>query len=821
MKYADVILPLPLENSYTYSIPAEMAGAIVPGSRVIVHFGKRRYYTAIVMHVHEKTPPPGVEVKPVFALLDAVPVLRRPQLRFWQWIAGYYLCKLGDVYKAALPAGLKLESETVVLRNESFESSEPLRPNEQLLLDAFRKDERLPAVELEKLTGIRNVLPTISSLMQKGAVSVAEQMKQGFTPRMEQYVSITGTYTGEDALHGLFNEVKRARKQEQLLLAYLELSRILQKAEPRQEVPRKELLRYSGASTAILDALVKKGVFTIYEKEAGRLRNYAACPEPLHELTTEQEEARMNIRKSFQAQDVCLLNGVTSGGKTEIYARLIDEVLGNGRQVLYLLPEIAITTQLTGRLGRLFGDKLLVYHSKFPDNERVEVWNKLLYDPSSRLVLGVRSALFLPFRNLGLVIVDEEHEYSYKQQDPAPRYHARNAAIVLASMHGAKTLLGSATPSVDSCFNVLIGKYGLAELKTRYGGSLLPEIIVADVKELRRKRQMGDSLFSPVLIEKMKAALEAGEQVILFRNRRGFAPVIECRLCGWTPRCIHCDVSLTWHKFHNRMVCHYCGYSIDVPQVCPACESANLRPAGFGTQKVEEEISVLFPEARVGRLDMDSAGTRSAYERILDDFEKGKTQILIGTQMLSKGLDFGNVSVVGILHADSLLNFPDFRSHERAYQLMVQVSGRAGRRDKQGTVVLQTNQPGHPVIRQVVEGSYDEMVKLQLHERKAFCYPPFFRIIEIVLRSRDEEVLRELSVIYGRKLQEIFGNRLLGPVTPAVNRIQALYIRKMILKIELDASVTPVRDRLETVRSEIMQLPHANRLLVHYNVDPL
>ena len=536
-------------------------------------------------------------------------------------------------------------------------------------------------------------------------------------------------------------------------------------------------------------------------------------------LTEEQTASVERINEAIAASrhEIFLLHGVTGSGKTEVYVRLIDEVLKMGRQVLYMLPEIAITTQITERLAKLFGDKLLVYHSKFSDNERVEVWNRLLHTGEPMLVLGVRSSLFLPFKDLGLIIIDEEHENTYKQQDPAPRYHARNAALVLAGMHGAKTLLGSATPSIDSYFNATIGKYGLVELTTRYGDRLMPEILTVDIKELRRKKIMKDTLFSPVLVEKLSEALGKEEQVILFQNRRGFAPVIECKECGWVPHCVNCDVSLTYHKFRNELVCHYCGYKIQLPHQCPECQSPELRTMGFGTEMVEEEIATLFPSAKVERLDFDTARTRAAYERIIADFEKGKTQILIGTQMLSKGLDFGSVSVVGILNADSLMNFPDFRAHERAFQLMAQV---AGRRDKRGTVVLQTSQPDHPLIRMVERFAYKEMVRLQLGERSMFRYPPYYRLIVIVLRSRNDSILQELSVLYAENLRRRLGERVLGPVTPPITRVQTLHIRKIVLKIEIAAAIAPVREILESVHTEMQRYLPFKQLIVHYDVDP-
>lgn len=820
MKYADVILPLPLENSYTYRIPEDLEKAVIPGCRVVVHFGKRRYYTAIVMEVHTRTPDTAYETKEIYALLDATPVLRRPQLRFWQWIASYYLCKLGDVYKAALPSGLKLESETAVIYNEYFEADGPLRPNEQAVLDAFRGFPRLSLAELEKRTGLRNIVPVIASLMKRGAVEVSEEMKRGFVPKMQTFIGLSESYREEKKLQEAFDGCKRSKKQEHLLVCFLDLSHALNPIL-KKELSKKELLERSGCSAAVLEGLLKKGILESYEKEVGRLQVpicSTVAPSPLSEA---QEQAYREIHEVFKKKEVCLLHGVTSSGKTEIYIRLIGEVLKLGRQVLYLLPEIAVTTQITERLARIFGDRLFVYHSKFSDNERVEIWNRLLHGQEPCVVLGVRSSLFLPFKDLGLIIVDEEHENTYKQQDPAPRYNARNAAVVLAGMHGAKTLLGSATPSIDSYFNASTGKYGLVELKTRYGDCLMPDIIPVDIRELRRKKIMKDTLFSPQLVEKVKEALARGEQAILFQNRRGFAPMMECKSCGWIPHCVNCDVSLTYHKYKHELVCHYCGYAVSLPSHCPECQSAELKMMGFGTEKVEEEIASLFPDVSVQRLDFDTARTRNAYERIIADFEKGKTRILIGTQMLSKGLDFGNVSVVGILNADSLMNFPDFRAHERAYQLMVQVSGRAGRREKRGTVILQTSQPDHPLIRMVRDFAYQDMVRWQLSERSMFRYPPYYRLLVIVLRSRNETVLQEMASVYAEKLRLRLGERVLGPVTPPVTRIQTLHIKKIILKIEIAAAVAPVREILEHIHADMSQYPVFKQLLVHYDVDPV
>lgn len=821
MHFADVILPLPLADQYTYKIPSDLEKSVVRGCRVIVHFGKKRFYTAIVSEVYDTPPKTNSEIKEIFAVLDATPILRRPQLRFWQWMANYYLCRLGDVYKAALPSGLKIESETSVTRNPDFETDVPLKPNEQAVLYAFAKEkEKLTLSDLEKKTGLRNIVPIVASLMAKGAVEVNEELKRGYVPKTETYVRLASEYKQEEKMQEAFDSVRRAKKQEQLLVCFLDLSHALNPVL-EQEISKKELLEKSGQSASVLEGLLKRGVLETYEKEVSRLQMRVCRLQEPNPLSDAQKEALWKIQDTFREKNICLLHGVTSSGKTEIYIHLIRQVLDAGRQVLYMLPEIAITTQITERLGKLFGEQLLVYHSKFSDNERVEVWNRLLHAHSPMLILGVRSSLFLPFSDLGLIIVDEEHETSYKQQDPSPRYNARNAAMVLAGMHGGKTLLGSATPSIDSYFNALSGKYGLVELKTRFGTHQSPKVIPVNIKELKRKKQMKHPIFSPPLIQSMRQALDNGEQVILFQNRRGFAPITECKECGWVPRCVNCDVSMTYHKYHNNLVCHYCGYTIRLPEICPSCGSSNFQMQGFGTEKVEEEIALLFPDVNVERMDMDTTRTRTAYERIIGDFDKGKTQILIGTQMISKGLDFGNVGVVGILNADGLMNYPDFRAHERAFQLMLQVSGRTGRRDKQGTVILQTSQPEHPLIQMVIRSAYREMADWQLSERSIFHYPPYFRLIVLVLRSKNEAVLQDLSRCYAEKLRSQLGNRVLGPVTPPVSYIQTWYIRKIVIKIETAAAIQPMRGFLESVYTEMQHFPTFRQIMLHYDVDPL
>ena len=791
-----------------------------PGSRVVVPFGRKKYYTAIVVRLHDVMPQ-GYEVKEILSILDDRPVLRRPQLQFWEWIADYYLCSVGDVYKAALPSGLKLESETTVTLNPDFEEPDDdrLKEREWMLLTALSKKSRMTVQELEKESGMHNLLPTLRLLLEREAVFVSEQIKAHYRPKTEAYVRLTFAPGDEAALHRAFERVKQAKKQEVMLLSFLDLSLFMQRGKLR-EVSRKSLLDRSGVSSAILGAMVEKGIFEVYKKEISRFDTTALPVSEIAPLSELQQAAYRQILDSFKEHAVTLLHGVTSSGKTEIYAHLIQRVLCEGRQVLYLVPEIALTTQLTNRLRKMFGDKLMIYHSKFSDNERVEIWNTLLDDRSPRIVLGVRSSIFLPFADLGLVIVDEEHETSYKQYDPAPRYHARNAAIMLASMHGAKTLLGTATPAIETYFNARQGKYGLVELKKRFNDVELPEIVPVDVKEMRKKNRMQGN-FTPELLNRMQAALQEGEQVILFQNRRGFAPMVECKQCAWIPKCEHCDVTLTYHKRYNQLTCHYCGYTYEIPRVCPACGQPTIGVMGFGTERIEEDIARHFPDVPVSRMDLDTTRSRNAYEQIIDDFSKGKNKILIGTQMITKGLDFDHVSVVGILSADLMMNFPDFRAHERAFQMMEQVSGRAGRKNKKGVVVLQTSDPSAPLIRQVIAHDYEGMYTRQLAERKSFFYPPYTRLIYIYLKHRDETLLQELAVRYTSALRDVFGGRVLGPDNPPVARIQSLYIRKVVLKMELAASMSRVKEILRQIYENMLVDDRFKSLLLYYDVDPL
>ena len=819
-KFVDVILPLPLQACFTYALPPEMDGQVQIGCRVVVSFGRKKFYTGIVRNVHYLKPQ-EYEVKEVSAVLDEHPILVPLQFQFWEWLADYYLCTQGDVYKAALPSGLKLESETVVEYNPDFEATEPLSEREQKVLDLLAVEPEQTVTRLEKESGLKNILAVVKSLLEKDALFVKEELKRTYKPKTETRVRLTEAACNERRLHFFFDELqRRAPKQLDLLMKYIELSGCLGEREVR-EVSKAELLKRSGATPAVFSGLVDKGVFEVYQQEVGRLETVSQAVMSLNELNVHQQRAFDEIRASFRVKNVCLLHGVTSSGKTEIYIHLIDEAVRQGKQVLYLLPEIALTTQITERLKRVFGSRLGIYHSKFPDAERVEVWQKQLSHEPYDIILGVRSSLFLPFQRLGLVIVDEEHENTYKQQDPAPRYHARNAAIVLASMCGAKTLLGTATPSVESWYNATEGgKYALVELKERYKEIQLPEIIPVDIKELQRKKRMNGP-FSPLLLQYVREALEQKEQVILFQNRRGFAPMIECHTCGWVPKCKNCDVSLTYHKGLNQLTCHYCGYTQPVPRQCPACEGVDLRNRGFGTEKIEDDVKAIFPEARVARMDLDTTRTRTAYERIIHNFQQGRTDILIGTQMVSKGLDFDHVSVVGILNADTMMNYPDFRAYERAFQLMAQVAGRAGRKNKRGRVVLQTKSIDHPIIPQVMHNDFEGMVVGQLAERQLFRYPPYYRLVYVYLKHRNEQLLDVMAQTMAAKLRAVFGARVLGPDKPPVARIQTLFIRKIVLKIETNAPMARARQLLVQVQQEMVAEDRFKSLIVYYDVDPM
>ena len=755
MRYADLILPLPLQGTFTYALPLAMQSTVQVGMRVLVPFGRNKTYLGIVARLHE-VQPQGYEVKNVTQLMDTEPIVTAQQLKLWQWIADYYLAPIGEVYKAALPAGLKAED--------------------------------------------------------------------GYHPKMETYIRLTPAYQNEAALHVALNILGRAPKQLEAFIAYLELSgwdQIEREDCKLNEITREELLNASHASATTLQQLEKRGMLETYEVEVGRLNHGGEYhPEYIKQLNIAQQQACNHILMSMMRKPVTLLHGVTSSGKTEIYIHLIQQALERKEQVLYLLPEIALTVQIMQRLQRIFGNRLGIYHSKYSDAERVEIWQKQLSKNPYDVILGARSAVFLPFQKLGLVIVDEEHETSYKQQDPAPRYHARSAAIMLAQMYKARTLLGTATPSMESYHNAKTGKYGLVELKERYQGIELPEIQVVDIADLQHRKMMAGP-FSPLLLNKVREALERGEQAILFQNRRGFAPMIECKQCGWVPHCQHCDVSLTYHRQMNQLTCHYCGYTYRIPTECPCCGSTELKTRGYGTEKIEEQVREVFPEARVARMDLDTTRTRHAYERIITDFGAGRTNILIGTQMISKGLDFDKVSVVGILNADSMLNYPDFRAYEHAFMMMAQVSGRAGRKGKRGLVILQTKSKEVPVIQQVVRNDYLALYKDLITERQAFHYPPYYHLVYVFLKHRYDEVVNTASIELGSRLRQWFAGRVLGPDKPAVAKVKSQNIRKLVLKLENGIDMKRVREYLLMAQSQMLSDKRYNSLQIYYDVDPL
>lgn len=820
--YVDVILPLPLAGSFSYRLEDAHVPLVQMGSRVVVQFGVKRYYTALVVRKHTDTPHGDYEIKTISEVLDAAPIVHEQQLSLWQWMADYYMCSIGDVYKAALPSGLKLESETVVELNADFVADAPLKEREQQLLDALAQNPRQRVQQLLKHCGLKQDMRLIKSLLDKGAIRVDESVSQRYKPKNEVRVRLSETCRSEEALNEALLTLKRATKQQQLLLKLIELT---ESEAPdficQRELSRSTLLKESGMSASVLNALIERGLVETYVVETGRLDISAECAAPsLSSLSAHQQAAYESIHREWQSRDVCLLHGVTSSGKTEVYIHLINEQLRQGRQVLYLLPEIALTRQMTERLRRAFGTRLGIYHSKFSDAERVEVWRKQLSDSPYDIILGVRSSVFLPFRDLGLIIVDEEHEATYKQQDPAPRYHARSVAVMLASRFGGKVLLGTATPSIESYYNTQCGKYGLVLLTERYSQVQLPRIEVVDLKdEYRRKCMYGP--FSTPLYNAMRDALGQGRQVILFQNRRGYAHMLECSACGWVPRCDRCDVSLTYHQGQQRLVCHYCGNVYSIPVHCPSCGARALDKRGMGTERIEEEVHRYFPTARVARLDLDTTRTKTASEQIIRDFQEGNTDVLIGTQMVSKGLDFDKVHVVGIINADTMLNLPDFRSYERSFQLMAQVAGRAGRRGEQGLVILQTKNVELPVIRQVVSHDYPSLYADQTAEREYFRYPPYCRLIYVYVKGRDESHVIHAADAIGQGLRHYFGDRVLGPEAPGVARVQGLYIRKLMLKAESSLGVSRVRQCLRAVEHDASQQGLLSGATLYYDVDPM
>jgi len=816
-RFVDIILPVPIPQLFTYSVPFDLLNQVEVGKRVVVQFGRKKYYSGVVFAMHENAPV-DYQTKEVLAVLDATAIVNDKQFKFWTWMADYYQCTPGDVYKAALPSGLKLESETHVVFNSDHEAEEALSDKE-LAVVTFVSEKKVCTIhEIQNQTGIQNIYPILSKLIEAEIVFVNEQMRDAYKPKTINVLAIAPAFQNEASLKDAFDELNRAPKQLELLMQFISMVG-LNDAMKGKTVQRPVFLEKFGDQTSALNGLIKRGIFIQEQIAIGRLDYSTREVIVTNPLSEAQQQAIDAIRLNHQLKETVLLHGVTSSGKTEIYIHLIEEQINKGKQVLYLLPEIALTTQITARLKKHFGNHLGIYHSKYSDAERVEVWNDLLEHSHYKVVLGVRSSVFLPFDNLGLVIVDEEHETSYKQYDPAPRYQARDAALVLAHLHGAKVLLGTATPSIETYYNVQSGKFALVELNVRHQGIQMPQIIVADVKEARRKKQM-KSHFTPLLIEQIGKALEKKEQVILFQNRRGFSPYVECNECATIPKCKHCDVSMTYHKHINHLTCHYCGYSYVLPNSCAACGAPSLETRGFGTEKIEEEIKLFFPDARVSRMDLDTTRSKKSHETIIADFEVGNVDILIGTQMISKGLDFERVSIVGILDADSMLNYPDFRAHERAFQLMAQVSGRAGRKNKQGKVILQTTDPSHPIINQVIANDFRAMYDVQLGERELFKYPPFYRIINLTIKHSDANKTAKAAGNLAQGLRHVFGERVLGPHAPVISRIQNMHIRQIVMKVEKTASISKAKEMVQAAIHSLIAQPEYRSVIVQIDVDP-
>ena len=797
--FIDVILPIPIQKTFTYTVTEDEAKFLQKGMRVAVSFGKTKMYTGLVFNIHQ-TAPTLYEAKDIYQILDEEPLVNERQLQHWQWISSYYMCSIGDVYRASLPSAFLLESETIIIKNDKDIDESDLLDDEFLIYEALQHQSQLTIHQVSDILGKKKVMPIVNSLINKSVIIVQEEIYEQYKPKLVRYVRLHQNYTNNDSLEDLLSELSRAKKQRTAVLSFFQL------LAAKKPIKAKDLEEKAQVSSSILKSLVEKNIFEFYHIKIDRI-SFKGEVNDLKKLNNFQEIALKEIKESFKNKDVTLLHGITSSGKTEVYTKLIQEVLDQGKQVLFLLPEIALTTQIITRLQIYFGNKISVFHSKYSINERVEVWRNVLENKSkAQIILGARSSVFLPFSNLGLIIVDEEHETSYKQFEPSPRYNARDAAIVLAKIHKAKILLGSATPSLESYFNAKQNKYGLVELNRRHGNVLLPKIELIDVKEKYRIKEMNGH-FSNRMLKLIQDALDNKEQVILFQNRRGYSPVVECKTCGVSPECPNCDVTLTYHKFKHELRCHYCNYLRSMPNSCGACGSNTLDTKGFGTEQIELELKKLFPNFKIGRMDLDTTRGKHGYQRIIGAFESKEIDVLVGTQMLSKGLDFDNVSLVGVLNADTMLNFPDFRAHERAYQMMVQVSGRAGRSRKQGNVAIQTYNPLHQILQQVSTTNYVNMYDEQLQERWQYNYPPYYRLMKITLKHRDyNKVDSGINWLF-KALQQSFGDYVLGPSAPAVSRIRNQYIKNLIIKIppkqslaETKKHITKIRNTFEAVK---------------------
>ncbi|HTG65316.1 MAG TPA: primosomal protein N', partial [Flavobacterium sp.] len=795
MYFVEVILPLALAKTFTYSVSEAEYDYIQKGMRLAVPFGKSKIYTALAIDLHQNQPA-LYEAKEIHQILDEKPIVTENQIKHWQWIATYYMCAIGDVYRGAMPSALLLENETLITQKTGgFVDESQLTDDEFLIYQALQQQSSLKVQDIIGILNKKNVFPVIQKLIDKNILVLQEEMQENYKPKLVRYIRLHSKYESSEGLNDLLEVLKNANKQKEIVLTYFQLSA----SEKKKPISVKKLVEASNATSAVVKALIDKEIFEDYLLQEDRVNFTGESNSNQLQLSEAQQKAFDEIKSSFQEKEVCLLHGVTSSGKTEIYIKLIEDYLATGKQILYLLPEIALTTQLVTRLQAHFGNKVAVFHSKYNNNERVEVWNQVLQNSEkAQIVIGARSALFLPFSNLGFIIVDEEHEQTFKQVDPAPRYHARDASIVLASFFKAKVLLGSATPSLESYYNATTAKYGLVEIKARYGNVMMPEIELVDLKDKYfRKRMTGH--FSDVLIEGITTALNLGEQVILFQNRRGYSPLLECMTCGHVPQCQQCDVSLTYHKHKNQLRCHYCGYSIAKPTNCHSCSSIDLTTKGFGTEQIQQELTQLFPERKIGRMDQDTTRGKFGFEKIIDSFKNREIDIMVGTQMLAKGLDFDNVSLVGIMNADNMLYHSDFRAFERSFQTMTQVAGRSGRSEKQGKVIIQTYNPDHNTIQQVTNNDYLGMYKEQLYDRQIYKYPPYFRIIRITLKHRDFDKLKEGSMWLYQVLSQHLNIPVLGPEEPAINRIRNEYLRTIMIKIPQDLSIVGTKKTIQKI----------------------
>lgn len=813
-KFIDVIVPLSVPNLYTYRVPFELNEFVKVGQRVVVQFGKKKLYTAIIRKIHHKAPK-NYTAKYINGLLEDYPVVTVTQLKLWEWISEYYICHIGEVMLAALPSALKLSSETKVLKNELLEFHQlDFTDDEYMIMEALEVQNILSLQDISDITQKKEVYPIIKSLLNKKAILLEEELKTRFKPKVKSFVSLSEQF--QDDTETAFELLKRAPKQQDILMVFLQLIG----DDKMAEVERLVLQEHTQATSTQVKQLVEKGIVEIEEREVSRFAGKISEINQIFELSEDQEKAFQEIKSHWKTKPTVLLNGVTGSGKTEVYVKLIKEVVERKGKVLYLLPEIALTAQLVNRLKHFFGDKVGVYHSKFNANERVEIWENVLNNEQYDIVLGARSALFLPFKNLDLIVVDEEHETSFKQFDPAPRYNARDAALVLANFHKANVVLGSATPSIESYYNALEGKYGLVNLTKRFGDVKMPEIQCVDIERALKKKEM-KSHFSSTLIQHIEQALENKEQIILFQNRRGYAPLWSCETCGWTPQCKQCDVSLTYHKYKHELSCHYCGSSHKPPTVCGACGSATLKMLGFGTEKIEEELEIYFPKAKIARMDYDTTRSKNAYNDIISSFENREVDILVGTQMVTKGLDFDNVALVSVLNADSMLSFPDFRSFERSFQLMAQVSGRAGRKKKRGKVLIQTYDPNHWVIQKVMYNDYEGLYNQEILERRNFKYPPFYRLINLTFKHRDKSVVDSAAYEFTKHLVQKLGKeRVLGPEQPAISRIRNLYLKNTLLKFEREASIKGVKKILQDELNWLANQKQFKSVRVVVDVDP-